>query len=60
MIKRKELYNKWKYGKVLNGYEDKYQISNLGRIRNLHFRNTNKIKLMSSHIVRWICSCEFK
>ena len=33
--------------KDVEGYEGKYQVSNLGRVKSLNFRNTNTSKIMS-------------
>lgn len=35
--------------KDIENYEGIYQVSNLGRVRSLNYRNTNKIKLLSVH-----------
>lgn len=34
----------------IKGYENKYQVSNLGNVRSLHFNNTNEIRQISKHI----------
>ena len=39
--------------KNINGYNGKYQISNLGRIRDTNYRNTNKIKIRKILINNW-------
>ena len=39
--------------KDINGYNGKYQISNLGRIRDTNYRNTNKIKIRKILINNW-------
>lgn len=39
--------------KNINGYNGKYQISNLGRIRDTNYRNTNKIKIRKIQINNW-------
>ena len=32
--------------KDIKGYEGKYQVSNLGNVKSLHYNNTNKEKLL--------------
>lgn len=38
--------------KDVKGYEDKYQVSNLGRVKSLNYNNTNKEKLLNTNNLR--------
>ena len=36
--------------KKVNGYEDKYEVSNMGRIRNLNWNGTGEVRVLPQHI----------
>ena len=38
-----------KFGKILNGWENMYQISNLGRVKSLNYNRTGKEQIIKSH-----------
>ena len=37
--------------KDIKGYEEKYQVSNLGRVRSLHYNNTKETKLLHQSLI---------
>lgn len=46
--------------KDINGYENKYQVSNTGKIRSLNYNNTKKIKELKQNISKKTGLCQVK
>jgi len=48
---------KWRFGKILNGFGGKYQVSNFGRVKSLycanHYKKTYREKVLKQTKNRW-------